>query len=264
MPQVRYAVLAALLLIPLLPGVPVAAVPGSVDGCTLRVGWTPYAIYTFSGDDGSVQGIDADLIAMLAEDIGCATQFRQLPWARILLELQNGTLDVTTSASRSADRERFALFSAPYRLAEIAIYVRQGEAARYPLATLADVAGARMRLGYVVGYYYGREFEALMQDPGFRAHTDGAGGYEVNITKLLHNRIDGLIVDDVGVMIGWAKKLNAQALVERHPLAMPGDDLHFMFSKASVPPATRDAINRALDRARADGRLQAILDRYLN
>jgi polar amino acid transport system substrate-binding protein len=232
-------------------------------GCDLRVGWTPYGLYTFADEHGGARGIDADLIAALAEEIDCGVRFRQLPWARILLELQNGTLDVTSSASRTVERDAFALFSQPYRLAETAIYVRRGEASRFPLQSLVDVPESGMRLGYVVGYHYGPTFGALLEDPEFATSTDGAADYEVNINKLLHNRIDGFLVDDVGVMIGWAKKLGVTDQVDRLPLPLASDQLHIMFSRRTVSLDQVAAIDVALQQMRADGRLQAIFDRYL-
>lgn len=241
-----------------------AATAAPAASCILRVGWTPYAIYTFAAPDGRASGIDAELIGTLAREIGCTASFRELPWARILLELEKGDLDVTSSASRTAERERFALFSDAYRTAEMAIYVRQGDAALFPLQRLADLPQTRMRLGYVVGYYYGPEFADLSRQPAFSARLDGASDYEVNINKLLHDRIDGFLVDDVGVMLGWAKKLGVADRVERLPTPIASDELHFMFSRASMSPATVAAINEELARMRADGRLQAIFSRYLN
>ncbi len=231
--------------------------------CVLRVGWTPYGLYTFADEEGRARGIDADLISMIAGEIGCSARFRELPWARILLELDSGTLDATSSASRTLERDAFALFSQPYREAETAIFVRRGDAQRFALHSLADIPQSGMRLGYVVGYHYGPTFAALMQDPAFAASTDGAADYAVNINKLLHDRIDGFLVDDVGVMIGWAKQLGAVGQVERHPLRVASDQLHFMFSRRTISLEQLADIDAALQRMRADGRLQATFDRYL-
>ncbi|MBK8175857.1 MAG: transporter substrate-binding domain-containing protein [Rhodospirillales bacterium] len=231
--------------------------------CALRVGWTPYAIYTFTDGDGDVRGIDADLITALAHAVGCTTQFYRLPWARILLEIQSGELDVTSSASRTADRDVFALFSQPYRPAQRAIYVRRSEATKYPLNSLAEVPQSGMRLGIIVGYDYGEEFHRLAGDPAFAAALDGAVGYQVSIQKLLFNRIDGVLVDDAGVMIGELKAMGVADRVERHPLRIASDPLHFMFSRASISPDMVEAINLNLARMKTDGRLQAIFDAYL-
>jgi polar amino acid transport system substrate-binding protein len=186
-----------------------------------------------------------------------------LPWARVLLEIERGALDVASSASRSPERDTFALFSDPYRLAEVAIFVRKGEAGHYPLNSLADIRAQDFRLGIIVGYHYSPGFADLVQDPAFAAKVDGAAGYEVNINKLLLGRIDGFLVDDVGVMIGEAKKLGVQDQIERHPLPVANEYLHFMLSRKSVEPAMVDAMNASLARMKADGRLQAISDAYL-
>ncbi len=236
--------------------------PWSV-ACELRVGWTPYGVYTFADADGQVRGIDADLITATAAEIGCHVSFRELPWARILLELRNGQIDATCSASRTEEREAFALFSDTYRMSEVAIFVRRNEAPRFPLASFADIVPTKFRLGIISGYYYGDTFVRLSQDPAFVAQLDLGTSYAVNIQKLLNGRIDGVLVDDVGVMRGEVKKLGASAMVERHPLIISQEALHFMFSRASVAPQTVTAVNAAISQMRQDGRRQAIFDRYL-
>lgn len=250
----------ALLALLALPWMTPAA--GASPGCLLKVGWTPYSIYTFANDRGEVKGIDADLIATAAHAAGCRVEFRQSPWARILVEIREGTLDATSSASWTAERNTFAMFSVPYREAEVAIFVRGGEARKYPLTSLSDIPTTRFRLGTVTGYHYGDEFQVLMKDPRFAAQVDSAANYEVNINKLLHDRIDGVIVDDVGVMLGEARKLGVSDRIERLPLRIASEQLHFMFSRKSVDPAVVAAIDAALAKMRQEGRLQAIVDRY--
>jgi polar amino acid transport system substrate-binding protein len=87
--------------------------------------------------------------------------------------------------------------------------------------------------------------------------------YAINIQKLLVRRIDGFIVDDVGVMGSEAAALGVLDQVERYPLAIASQDLYFMFSRASVDPVLIAAIDRSLAAMKADGRLQAIADRVL-
>ncbi len=107
--------------------------------CALLAGWEPYAPYTFADQDGKVSGADIDLIRAIAAEIGCTLDFAEMPWARIVREIQNGTLDVSTSTSWTQERTEWAMFSEPYREAEMAIYVRRGEAQHFELKDLADV-----------------------------------------------------------------------------------------------------------------------------
>jgi polar amino acid transport system substrate-binding protein len=231
--------------------------------CVLRMGWEPYALYTFADKDGNPTGIDVDLIKAVAKDVGCEVTFRQLPWARMLLELENGVIDATSSTSKTPERELFAYFSESYREAEFAVFVRRGEAGKYPLEDLSSIPGAGFRLGVIAGYYYGPEFAELMGDQKFAAQIDGAADYETNIRKLLHGRIDGLLVDDVGVALGEAKALGVEDRIERHPVRITGDNLHFMFSRKTIDPAIFEAINASLAEMIADGRADEIIAKYL-
>lgn len=245
----------------LAPGLPVA---DAVAACALRMGWEPYAIYTFADQGDEPTGVDIELIKAVADDVGCEVTFRQLPWARMVLELENGVIDVTSSTSRTPEREHFAYFSEPYRVAEMAVFVRRGEAANYALETLSSVPGVGFRLGVITGYYYGPEFARLMEDPQFAAQVDGAAEYETNLRKLLHGRIDGLLVDDAGVAMGEAKSLGIEDRIERHPVPVAGDELHFMFSRKTVDPATFAALNASLAKMIADGRVDKVMAKYLD
>ena len=231
--------------------------------CTLRVGWTEYAVYTFKDAEGNVTGADAELAKALATDLGCSVTFAEVPWARILLEIENGALDMTSSASRTPEREAFAWFSAPYRQSEVAIFVRRGESGNYRLDGLSAIPKTGFKLGVVTAYYYGAEFEKLMKDPAFAQQVEGAADYPVNIRKLLHGRIDGFLVDDIGVMVGEMKKLGVEDKLERYVLRLAAENLHMMFSKKSVDPATVEAVNASLKEMKADGRLNGIMDRFL-
>jgi polar amino acid transport system substrate-binding protein len=231
--------------------------------CTLRTAYEPYGVYMFTGADGKAAGVDVDLVRAIADELGCVASFPEMPWARALLELENGGLDVTTSASRTPERERFAHFSVPYRQAQMGIYVRKGESGRYALDGLSGITDAGLRLGIMRGYYYGPEFEALMADPAFARQVDSTVDYETNIRKLLHGRIDGFLVDDIGVMVGALAAYGAEDQVEQHPVLLAGDEFHMMLSRKSVSDSLVTEIDEVLARMEADGRLRQIMDKYI-
>jgi polar amino acid transport system substrate-binding protein len=231
--------------------------------CEWRVGWEPYLPYQFAAEDGAVTGADIALMRVVASAIGCAVIFKQLPWARQLLELANGTLDVAMSASWTPERAEYARFSVPYRRADMAIFVRRGTVSQYPLRALSEIPGIGFRLGVILGYYYGPEFEELKQNPGFAAYIDPAADYATNIKKLLHARIDGLLVDDVAVMRAEARGLGVADRVERYPLPMPGDEFRLMLSCRSVAADVVAAVDRQLHAMKASGRIRAMLEQFV-
>lgn len=237
--------------------------PAWAQQCLLRVGYDSYGVYSYTDDDGRAGGIDIDVVRALARELSCQVTFEEMPWTRILLAIEAGQLDMTSSASMTEERSQFARFSIPYRQAEVAIYVRRGESGRFALERLQDVPKAGLRLGIVTGYYYGEDFAALMKDESFAAQIDPAADYDTNVRKLLHGRIDGFIVDDVGVMISALRRLGVKDRIERYPLSLAGDELHFMFSRKSVDAVRVEGVNHALTRMANDGRLQAIMRAHL-
>jgi polar amino acid transport system substrate-binding protein len=233
------------------------------ESCALRVGWEPYAPYTYADEAGEVTGADIELIRALADEVGCALEFAELPWARILREVESGTLDVSTSTSWTPERTEWAWFSEPYRETEMAIYVRRGEVERFDLQSLADIAAQKFRLGVITDYYYGDEYQALTADPRSDPWIDGATDYATNIRKLSSGRIDGYLVEDVEVMEAELARLGLTEEVARYPLPIKGEQLRFMFSRKTVDEAIVAAFDKALERMRADGRLAAITSKYL-
>lgn len=245
--------------------VPAAGAPaaGDSESCLLRVAWEPYGLFTFEDAAGNVTGIDIEVVKAVAGEIGCDLVFRELPWARILLEVETGAVDVSSSTSLTPERTEWAYFSRPYRQAEMALYVRKGESDEYHLEKLEDIAHADFRLGVIDGYFLGEGYAQAMEDPAFAAHVEGAADYKVNLQKLLHGRIDGFLVDDTAVLMEEARALGILDRVERHPLAIAGDDLHFMFSKKTVSADTVAAFDRALARLQEQGRISRIFERFL-
>jgi polar amino acid transport system substrate-binding protein len=231
--------------------------------CTLVLGWEPYAVYTFIKRGSILTGADIELIRAVAKVVGCSLQYRQYGWHRILEQLKEGRIDVATSATRSPERERYAFFSVPYRQAEMAIYVRRGETGRFDIPSLHALAGTDFRLGTIGGYDYGAPFSGLILDPAFAARVRPAPDYKAALRRLVDGRVDGFLTEDVGVMVAEARALGVEAEVERYPLALPAQEIRFMFSRASVDPAIVAAFDDSLTRMKADGRIRAIIDSFL-
>jgi polar amino acid transport system substrate-binding protein len=232
--------------------------------CTLVLGWEPYAVYTFLKRGSILTGADIELIRAAAEEVGCTLQYREYGWQRILEQLKTGGIDVATSATLSPERERYAVFSVPYRRAEMAIYVRRGESGRFDIPSLQSIAGTDFRLGTIGSYEYGAPFSSLILDPAFAERIRPAADNKAALRRLVDGRVDGFLTDDVGVMVAEAKALGIEAEVERYPLSLPGQQIRFMFSRVSVDPAIVAAFDDSVERMKADGRVQAILEKFLN
>lgn len=231
--------------------------------CSLMVGWSPYGKYIYVNQDGEADGVDIELMKALARDIGCELTFKELPWARHLLEMKAGRIDVATSVRRSPERETFGWFSDPYRENQMALYVRRGETDNYNLTDLAEIPEIDFKLGIVDDYYYGSPFTRLMERPEFAGKVEKVVDYETLIRMLVYGRIDGVLTEDVEVLISEARAVGLYDRIEVYPLSIPGGTFHLMFSKQSVDPTIVGIINAALAQMKADGRLQRIFDKHL-
>ena len=68
---------------------------------------------------------------------------------------------MAASASKTPEREEYALFSDPYRTESAVMYVRIEDAGKYNFDSLEDIIGTEFKLAVTRGYYYGEEFEEL-------------------------------------------------------------------------------------------------------
>jgi polar amino acid transport system substrate-binding protein len=230
--------------------------------CALTVAWEAYGKYTNRDADGALYGVDVDLMRELGRRINCAIAFREMPFKRVLVELPNGTIDISTSVNRTPEREAYARFSAPYYQQTVALFVKADSLGRYRLKSLADAKAEKFRIGVVGGYYYGEEFEALRRKPGFDAMVEEASDHAANLRKLMEGRIQGVLSDGAEVIQDEARKAGYGGLVAPYPISLPKPGVHLMFSRKSVSADTVARIDEALAAMRDDGSLLAIMNRY--
>lgn len=229
--------------------------------CSLTMGWDPWEPYLFADIDGTVRGLDIELISAFAEQAGCEIDFTQASWSELLKRLREGEVDVVAGASKTSNREAFAHFSDPYRRETFALYVRDTEASKYPSTVIADVLAMGMKIGVVSDYVYGDEIAALQDDPEYASQFVEVPISELNYVSLLDYSIDGFLEDPFVAATILRKKGYAED-IEPHPLVIDTGAVHFMFSRETVSKEVVDRLNEAMSDLIADGSYQAILDKY--
>lgn len=237
--------------------------PGSTrDACELSVGWDPWAPYHFMGPDGTVQGMDIELVSTLADQVDCELEFVQGNWASLLKLIRLGELDVLLGATRTEAREAFARFSSPYRDEVFSLYVRPGEVEQHPGETLRDLLSNDFRLGVTQGYIYSDPVTQLQMAAEFSDQFFEATVGEQHFARLTEHTIDGFLEDPFVVAAitrrrGWENRVNA------HPMTFSSSPVRMMFSRESVAADTVTALDDALQGFRDEGGYQALQKRYL-
>lgn len=223
---------------------------GAAWACTLKVGWEEWHPY-ISTLEGGLSGSEYVLLQSLATRAECQLQFIEVPWVRALVLLENGQLDLLYGASRSAERERYAVFSMPYRYERMELVVRgEGNGESLSLLdwlTTPNAEGAQRMIGLIRGFHYGDILEPIV-----RANTGNFAVHEVRFDSqlrdmLLAGRIDGYLIE--AVVGQWQREavggqLRLHALREHQP-----EPMHLMFSK-QVPTTVVNRINAAISELR--------------
>jgi polar amino acid transport system substrate-binding protein len=248
-----FGLLGTLLLV-LLPATDSAA-------CTRTVRWFDDPPYSFRQPDGQVGGFDADLAREVLRRAGCSTRFINMPWARALVELESGRLDILPGTFRSRARERYALFSMPVQQTPNVLYMSPAAAEKYHAATLADLAGTPFRLGVQIGVSYGDHFDALKASPAFHDNLVPVTLRRNAWRMMQMGRIDGMIADEASAAVEL-RQLGLEQTLLPSKITVPTDPVMFAFSKVSVAPTFVAAFDKQLQAIIANGQYRKMRERY--
>lgn len=121
--------------------------------------WPPYKIV----QNGAIGGIDALVLEEVARRTGLEFEYVECPWARCLIMLQNGTVDMITSIARTAERVAVMDFLEPPTRDHYAISFYTNSGSAHALNQYEDLYG--LDIGTIRGSAY---FERFDQDHKLR------------------------------------------------------------------------------------------------
>ena len=104
-------------------------------------------------------GIDQQLLDAIKSRTGCQFERVVLPRNRIWAELQNGSLDLATSAIPTPERKAYG-FLLPYLKTRNVVLIRKGAASQ--LNSIADLVSGEERLGVVRGFRHEAAYDELI------------------------------------------------------------------------------------------------------
>lgn len=231
--------------------------------CTKSVRWYDDAPYSFAGPDGEVSGFQVDLVRAVLERIGCKPSFVHMPWARALVELEAGRLDILPGSYRNAQRERFAHFSVPALQSPNVLYLAPGINANYHIAALDDLVGTGFRLGVQIGVSYGPKFDALKDNPKFKSNMVPVTLRRSAWQMMYIGRLDGIIADPASAALEL-KQLGLDEALLPSKVVVSNNTAMFALSKQTVTQDFVARFNGALTAMIGDGQYQKIRARYMS
>ena len=258
--KLMISVMAAMLITCSIPGGigPVSAEEGKV----YVYAWEPWKPYQLKNENGDLTGLGIDMVRAVLENMDEPYKWQNTPWKRAIKDLKEGYLDAGLGASITEERKKWGLFSDPYRQESAVLFVRKEKKDAYDFETLEDIIGSDFTLGVTRGYYYGPEYERLMEQKTFSRHVEEVKVNENNYKKLRRGRIDGFLADPVSGTAGL-KALGILDMVAVHPMKVFSNDIHVIFSKKRVSPEYVEKFNKSLKKVKKSGQYDRIMRRYM-
>lgn len=247
------------LLFLLLFGLRAQAAEPVVNVCFDETDHTPYA---WRDAQHKWRGAALALTRAVLERADLIVEWHPLPWLRCLREVEEfvgqGGAEMVIYASRSPERERHFLFSAPlHRVRGGVWYLRQAGAPR--LQQLSDLGN--YRLCGQRGFNY-----SWLTELGVRTIDTGALGLEASFEKLLRGRCQ-LVLGALEPVRGAAQQKFITLPADAAFMAYPGNRTvtqHALVSRGSArAEALLERFNRALAELEASGEAERIYRGFL-
>ena len=204
--------------------------------------------YEMTTDAGEFEGIDVDTAKAIAEKLGLELQIDDMDFDAALLSVQQGKADIVMAGVTVTDVRKAVMdFSDSYATGIQSIIVPNDS----EIASPDDLAGKKIGTQRgTTGYIYCSDD---FGDENVVAYDDGLTA----VQALNNGQVDAVVIDNAP----------AQEFVAANPglkvldTSYAEEDYAIGMAKGS---ALEDAVNKALEELKADGTLQAIVDKYIN
>jgi polar amino acid transport system substrate-binding protein len=209
--------------------------------------------------DGMLTGIDVDLVKEAAKRIGMAVTIKTYPWARVMANIKTGFLDGGFAAFKTAEREKYCLYTDILHFEEFYLFVRKGH--EFPYSDIRDLYGKT--IGIDRGVFVNEEFQQAVNEGKITLQEIDDMSMR-NLIFLSIGRIDAAI-GDLRVMQYYAKSLGLEnTIVPLKPLGTK-TGAYLILSKASSLKKISDVQQKfqaAFRDIKVDGTYQYIFEQH--
>ena len=221
----------------------------SADGGTLRMGTNAtFPPYEFVGDDGNVQGIDADIAAAIADKLGMKLEITDMEFDSLIPALQSDTVDVALAGMTvTPDRQENVDFSDSYAKGVQVIIVKDG----------SDIASPDDLEGKSIGVQTGTTGDIYCTDDYGQENVKQFNNGPLAVAALMNGQIDCVVIDQEPAKNYVAANSGLKIL----DTAYADEDYAIAIKKGNTE--LLDKVNGALKELQDDGTVQSIVDKYI-
>lgn len=244
----------ALLLLPLILAMPARA---AADARVLVEHWPPWLVAHDPEQKVVTDGVAVELVREIFRRLDVPLEFRNVPWQRALVRLEEGTADAMPLISRTGDRSRYIAFTDPLYTDELILVAAAGENTEAVCDWSHPGALKGRTVGTVRNYVYGDQWASFVETHQFE--TAEANNDLTNLKKVAGGRLDFTVQ-----YYSFLKSSVANDEVPADKLAICPEPIERIPLRLGIsrqsPLANRlDEFNRALKSIKEDGTYQRIL-----
>ena len=199
-------------------------------------------------DGNDIVGIDVDIANAICEDMGASLEITDVAFDSIIPEVQSGKADFAAAGMTvTEDRQTQVDFSDTYATGVQSVIVTEDS----DIKSLDDLKGKQ------IGVQQGTTGDLYSTDD---FGEDAVVAYDSGLTAvqaLNNGQVDAVVIDNAPAKEYVAANPGLKVL----DTSYAEEDYAIGMAKGS---ALEDAVNKALEELKADGTLQAIVDKYIN
>ena len=210
-----------------------------------------YPPFSFVDADGKLTGFEVEFSEALAKELGVKVKLQPTKWDGILAALESKRLDaVVNQVTISEERKKKYDFSEPYTVSGIQALVLKDKEAALNIKSAADLSGKKVGVGL------GTNYEQWLKDNQPKAIIKTYNDDPTKFQDLRIGRTDAILIDRLAAL-EYAKKATDTAAAGA---AFSRQEAGVALRKGE--PELLDAVNKALDKLRADGTLKKLSEKY--
>jgi len=221
---------------------------------TITLATVHYPPYSIIGEDGTISGMDVDVIRTVFQQADIDVSFSHIPWQRALKSTQRGRIDGLFSCIYSKERAEYLLFSKPIS------HITHGALARTDtqlpsLKTRADLKP------YGVAVVNGWTSHKELADAGFRVVPSDT--MELALNTVLYRGVTAFY-GGLEAALYEAKQMLVDNRLSRYSLSdKPRRPLYLCLSKNRSDNETLlETFNQGLEKLKRSGEFTTIQQRY--
>ncbi len=212
-----------------------------------------YPPFSFVDADGKLAGFEVEFSEALAKELGVKVKLQPTKWDGILAALESKRLDaVINQVTISEERKKKYDFSEPYTVSGIQALVLTKKAAELNIKSAADLAGKKVGVGL------GTNYEQWLKDNQPKAIIKTYDDDPTKFQDLRVGRIDAILIDRLAALEYAKKAKDTTAAGEAFSRQEAGIALR------KGEPELLAAVNKAIDKLRADGTLKKLSEKYFS